>query len=79
MTGADETPDRPINKKRDKPTQRPDIHNPAFNPARELGKHLANGAAFSAGKRLIDSAISNIEHNPDDNFLTSLIEWIRSL
>ncbi|UBQ02774.1 hypothetical protein [Curtobacterium sp. TXMA1] len=84
MTGANEPLDPPSIRKRDnsepdEPTQNPSPRDPRLQAARELGKHLANGVAFSGGKRLVETAMDDIEQNPDDNFFTRLINWIQSL
>jgi hypothetical protein len=83
MTGTDETSDRPQKRSGDhhpkSPTRTPDPKNPTFDPARELGRQLAKGVAFSAGKKLADAAMSEVSDHPDDNFFTRLLDWIQSL
>jgi len=84
MTGANEPLNPPSSRKRDnsepdESTQSPSPKDPRLRAARDLGKHLANGVAFSAGKRLTETALDDIEHNPDDNFFTRLLDWIQSL
>jgi hypothetical protein len=44
---------------------------PTFDPARELGRQLARGIAFAAGKQAYDEAAQKHVH--------TLIEWIHSL
>lgn len=49
----------------------PNPHDPAFDPARELGRQLARGIAFAAGKQVYEETAQR--------HLQSLIEWIHSL
>lgn len=49
----------------------PNEHNSAFDPARELGRQLARGAAFAAGKQLYEGTAEKHVH--------ALLEWIRSI
>ena len=84
MSGTNDVPDRNKPRKRDSThpddrTETPDPKDPAFQAARELGKQLAKGAAFVAGKHAADAAFNEISQNPDDNFFTRLLDWIQSL
>lgn len=84
MSGTNDLPNRMKPRKRDRThpddrTKTPDPKDPAFGAARELGKQLAKGVAFAAGKRAADAAIDEISQNPDDNFFTRLLDWIQSL
>ncbi|PZE66836.1 hypothetical protein DEJ27_13195 [Curtobacterium sp. MCPF17_018] len=83
MTGADDNPTHYPSQKRDRenPDTQQDANpkDPAFDAARELGKQLAKGMGYAAGKHLFGAAAKHIEQNPDDNFFTRLFDWLRNL
>ena len=86
MNGADNDPTQFSNRKRDRETPdaqqeypNPNPKDSAFDAARELGKQLAKGMGYSTGKHLFDVAAKHIERNPNDNFFTRVLDWVRNL
>ena len=85
MLGTSDDDDRKKKRKKRNPKKQRSQHeglihqDPAFDPARELGRQLARGAAFSAGKKLADVVVRDLDKNPDGNILSRLLEWIQSL
>lgn len=53
------------------PRTGPEPSEPLFDQSRELGRMLAKGAAFEAGKRIADEAT--------EQHIKALIDWIHSL
>lgn len=74
-------PETPRDNKNDRPHEggegppqqqdKPNRDDTVFDPARELGRQLARGMAFSAGKQIYEETARKHFHE--------LIEWIRSL
>lgn len=85
MLGTSDDHDRKKKRKKRNPNKQrsqnegPIHKDPPFDPARELGRQLARGAAFSAGKKLADDVVRDMDNSPDGNILSRLLEWIQSL